>query len=179
MRTIMSALALTAIFAFAAPVAAQSGPPPLPGQRVMLHLARGQSVEGIRGREVRGTLVAADSIALSVELSPGATPVRVPLAAVRRTYVSLGVPNRGTSAALGAAGGIGTGVVASLTYLKDDTRSTGENTLIGVVGGALGGALAGALFPRERWSDASTPGAVSIAPTMTSGSYGLAVSIRL
>jgi hypothetical protein len=179
MRTIMSVLALAAILAFTAPAAAQTGPPPLPGQRVMLHLARGQSVEGVRGRQVLGTVVEADSSTLSVELTPGATPVRVPRAAVGRTYVSLGVPNRATSAGLGAAAGIGTGVVASLTYLKDDTRSTSENTMIGVVGGALGGALAGALFPRERWSEASASGGVSIAPTVTSGSYGLAVSIRL
>jgi hypothetical protein len=173
----MSVLALAAILAFAAPVAAQT-PPPQPGQRVTLLLMRRQPVEGVTGREVRGTLVAADSTTLSVELSPGATPVRVPRAAVQQTYVSLGVPNRGTSAGLGAAAGIGTGVAASLTYLKDDTRSTGENMMIGVVGGALGGALAGALFPRERWSTAPTPGGISIAPTVTSNSPGLAVSIR-
>ncbi|HEX2078586.1 MAG TPA: hypothetical protein VHG08_12780 [Longimicrobium sp.] len=176
MRTIMSALALAAILAFAAPVAAQTGPP-LPGQRVMLLLSR-QPVEGVRGREVRGTLVAADSITLSVELRPGATPVLVPRAAVRRTYVSLGVPSRGKSAALGAAAGIGSGVAASLTYLNDDTRSIGENVIIGVIGGALGGALAGALVPRERWRDAPTPGGFSIAPTVRSNSPGLAVSIR-
>lgn len=177
MRTIMSFLALGAVLTFSAPVAAQTGPP-LPGQRVMLHLSRGQQVEGVRGREVRGTLVAADSATLSVELQPGATPVEVPRAAVRQTFVSLGVPNRGKSAGLGAATGIGTGVVASLTYMKDDTRSTGENLAIGVIGGALGGALAGALFPRERWSSAPTPGGVSIAPTIRSNSPGLSVSIR-
>jgi hypothetical protein len=178
MRTIMSTLALAAILAFAAPVAAQTQPPQ-PGQRVMLLLARRQPVEGVTGRQVRGTLVAADSISLSVEMSPGATPVRVPRAAVQQTYVSLGVPSRGKSAGLGAAMGIGTGVAASLTYMKDDTRSTGENAMIGVIGGALGGALAGALFPRERWTDAPTPGGISIAPTVTSSSHGLAVSIRL
>ena len=178
MRKITSALALAAILTFAAPVAAQT-PAPEPGQRVMLVLARRQPVEGVTGREVRGTLVAADSTTLSVELSPGATPVLVPRAAVQRTYVSLGVPSRGKSAGLGAAAGIGTGVVTSLTYLKDDTRSTGENVMIGVVGGALGGALAGALFPRERWADALTPGGFSIAPTVTSNSHGLAVNIRL
>jgi hypothetical protein len=177
MRTITSVLALAALLAFAAPVAAQT-PSLEPGQRVMLRLAPRQPVEGVRGREVRGTLVAADSLTLSVELSPGAAPVQVPRAAVQRTYVSLGVPSRGASAVLGAAAGMGTGVGASLTYLKDDTRSTGENVMIGVVGGALGGALAGALFPRERWSDALRPEGVSIAPTMTSSSPGLAVSIR-
>ena len=177
MRTIMSALALAAILTFAAPVAAQTRPP-LPGQRVMLVLARRQPVEGVRGREVRGTLLAADSITLSVELRPGAAPVLVPRAAVQRTFVSLGVPSRGKSAGLGAAAGIGTGVTASLTYLKDDTRSTGENVIMGVIGGALGGALAGALFPRERWSTAPTPGGVAIAPTVMSNSPGLAVSIR-
>ena len=179
MRTIMSGLALAAILAFAAPAAAQTQPPPQPGQRVTLLLARRQPVEGVTGRQVRGTLVAADSASLSVELSPGATPVRVPRAAVQQTYVSLGVPSRGKSAGLGAAAGIGAGVGASLTYMKDDTRSTGENLMIGVVGGALGGALAGALFPRERWADAPTPGGVSIAPTLTANSHGLAVNIRL
>ena len=178
MRTIMSGLALAAILAFTAPAAAQTQPPQ-PGQRVMLILARRQPVEGVKGREVLGTLVAADSISLSVELSPGAAPVRVPRAAVRQTYVSLGVPSRGKSAGLGAAAGIGTGVAATLTYMKDETRSTLENTLIGAAGGALGGALAGALFPRERWADAPTPGGLSIAPTVTSNSHGLAVSIRL
>ncbi|HEU0300561.1 MAG TPA: hypothetical protein VFR37_13920 [Longimicrobium sp.] len=69
-------------------------------------------------------------------------------------------------------------MAASLTYLKDDTRSTGENVIIGVIGGALGGGLAGALFPRERWRDAPTPGGFSIAPTVTSNSPGLVVSIR-
>src|SRR5688572_23961503 len=132
MRTIMSALALAAILAFAAPAAAQTGPPQ-PGQRVMLVLARRQPVEGVTGRQVQGTLVAADSISLSVELSPGATPVRVPRAAVQQTYVSLGVPSRGKSAGLGAVGGIISGVAASLTYMKDETRSTGENTMIGAV----------------------------------------------
>ncbi|HEX6373079.1 MAG TPA: hypothetical protein VF006_29420 [Longimicrobium sp.] len=177
MRTIMSVLALASILTFTAPVAAQTGPP-VPGQRVTLLLLRRQAVEGVRGREVRGTLLAADSMTLSVALSPGATPVLVPRAAVQQTYVSLGVPSRGKSAGLGAIAGIGTGVGASLSYLKDDTRSTGENVMIGVVGGALGGALAGALFPHERWSNAPTPGGVSIAPTLTSDSPGLAVSIR-
>lgn len=178
MRTIMSALALAAILAFAAPAAAQTAPPQ-PGQRVTLFLARRQPVEGVKGRQVRGTLVAADSISLSVELSPGATPVLVPRSAVRETYVSLGVPSRGKSAAMGAAAGIGAGVGASLTYMKDDTRSTSENIMIGVAGGALGGALAGALFPREGWERATTPGGITIAPTVTSNSHGLAVNIRL
>jgi hypothetical protein len=177
MRTIMSTLALAAILAFAAPVAAQNQPPS-PGQRVMLRLAPRQPVEGVTGREVRGTLMAADSITLSVQLSPGATPVRVPRAAVQQTYMSLGVPSVGKSAGLGAAAGIGTGVVASLTYLKDETLSTGENAMIGVVGGALGGALAGALIRSERWSNVPTPGGFSIAPTVTSHSQGLAVTIR-
>lgn len=178
MRTILSVLALAAILAFAAPLAAQTQPP-VPGQRVMLVLSRGQTVEGVRGREIRGTLMAADSNTLSVELDPGATPVRVPRAAVQRAYVSLGVPSRGKSAGLGAVAGIGSGVAASLTYLKDDTRSTGENVTIGVVGGALGGALAGALFPRERWSSAPVLNGVSIAPTVTSNSHGLVLTIRL
>lgn len=177
MRTIMSALALAAILALSAPAAAQ-GPPPQPGQRVMLHLSRGQPVEGVRGREVRGTLVAADSATLSIEMRPGATPVQVPRAAVRQTYVSLGMPSRATSAGLGAAAGIGSGITFSLTSLDDDTHSTGEKVMIGAIGGALGGALAGALMPRERWSDAATPGGISIAPTVTSNSPGLAVSIR-
>jgi hypothetical protein len=177
MRSILSVLALAAILAFAAPVAAQT-PPPQPGQRVMLILSRGQSVEGVRGREVRGTLVAADSATLSVELTPGATPVYVSRTAVRETYVSLGVPSRGKSAGLGAAAGIGTGVAASLTYLENETLSTSENVMVGVIGGALGGALAGALFPTERWSKASTSSSVSIAPTMMSSSPGVAVSIR-
>lgn len=181
MRTIMFTLSLAAILAFAAPAAAQNQPPqpPQPGQRVMLHLARRQPVEGVTGRQVRGTLVAADSVSLSVELSPGATPVRVPRAAVERTYVSLGVPSRGQSAGMGAAMGIGAGMAAGLTHMKDERRSTTENAMIGAVGGALGGALAGALFPRERWADAPTPGGISIAPTVTSNSHGLAVSIRL
>ncbi|HEU4883018.1 MAG TPA: hypothetical protein VFT45_12245 [Longimicrobium sp.] len=179
MRTITSGLALAAILAFAAPVAAQTPPPPaLTGQRVMLVLERGQSVEGVRGREVRGTLVAADSATLSVELRPGDTPVQVPRAAVRQTFVSLGVPDRMQSAGLGAAAGIGTGVAASLTYLENENLSTGENVMAGVIGGALGGALAGVLFPQERWSDASTPVSLSIAPTVTSGSPGLAVTLR-
>jgi hypothetical protein len=177
MRTIMSVVALAAILAFAAPVAAQTEAPQ-PGQRVTLILLPRQSVEGVRGREVRGTLLAADSSTLSVELSPGATPVQVPRAAVRQTLVSLGVPSRGKSAGLGAVAGMGSGVAAGLTYLKDDTRSTGENVMIGLIGGALGGAFAGALFPQERWSNVPTPGSISIAPTVTSSSPGLAVSIR-
>jgi hypothetical protein len=177
MRTITSLLALAAILTFAAPAAAQTQAPQL-GQRVKLHLAPRQSVEGVRGREVLGTLVAADSATLSVELSPGATPVRVPRTAVRRTYVSLGTPSRAVSAGLGAAAGIGTGVAYSLTHFQDDSQSTSEDLMIGAIGGALGGALAGALLPRERWSDALTTGAVSIAPTVTSTSPGLVVSIR-
>ncbi|HEX9938483.1 MAG TPA: hypothetical protein VGB15_15205 [Longimicrobium sp.] len=181
MRTIMFTLSLAALLAFAAPAAAQTQPPqpPQPGQRVMLHLARRQPVEGVTGRQVRGTLVAADSASLSVELTPGAAPVRIPRAAVQQTYVSLGVPSRGQSAGMGAAMGIGAGMTASLTHMKDKRRSNTENALIGAVGGALGGALAGALFPRERWADAPTPGGISIAPTVTSNSHGLAVNIRL
>jgi hypothetical protein len=180
MRTIIFALFLAALLVFAAPAAAQTAQtqPPQPGQRVMLHLERRQPVEGVRGRQVLGTLVAVDSTSLSVELSPGATPVRVPLAAVRKTYVSLGVPSRGKSAGLGAVAGIGAGVTNSLTWMKDDTRSTSENAMIGAIGGALGGALAGALFPRERWAEAPRPGSVSVAPTATSNSPGLVVSIR-
>lgn len=179
MRVIMSALALAATLAVAAPAAAQLSPPQ-PGQRVMLVLSRGQPVEGVRGREVRGTLVAADSNMVSVELRPGATPVQIPRTAVRQTYVSLGMPSRMASAGLGAAAGIGTGVTASLTSFNDDeTISTGEKVMIGAIGGALGGALAGALMPRERWSDALTPGSsISIAPTVMSSSPGLAVSIQ-
>jgi len=180
MRTIISVLSLAAVLAFATPAAAQTAQtqPPQPGQRVTLVLARRQPVEGVRGREVRGTLVAADSTSLSVELSPGATPVLVPRAAVQRTYVSLGLPSRGKSAGLGAVAGIGSGVATSLTWMKDDNLSTGENVMIGAIGGALGGALAGALFPRERWAVAPTPGSVSIAPTVTSSSPGLVVSIQ-
>jgi hypothetical protein len=179
MRTIISVLSLAGLLAFAAPAAAQTAQtqPPQPGQRVMLVLERRQPVEGVRGREVRGTLVAADSTSLSVELSPGATPVLVPRAAVRKTFVSLGVPSRGKSAGLGAVAGIGTGMMNSLTWMKDDTRSNGENMMIGAIGGALGGALAGALFPRERWAEAPAPG-VSIAPTVTSDSPGLVVSLQ-
>lgn len=177
MRTIMSVLALAAILVFAAPVAAQTRSPQ-PGERVMLLLERRQPVEGVRGREVRGTLVAADSATLLVELAPGATPVQIPRTAVRKTFVSLGVPSRGKSAALGAAAGMGTGVTASLTYLNDDTLSPVANVMAGAVGGALGGALVGALLPQERWSDALTPGGLSIAPTMMSTSPGLVLSIR-
>ncbi len=179
MRTIMYSLALAATLAFAAPVAAQDRTP-MPGQRVMLHLTR-EPVEGVRGRQVRGTLMAADSLTLSVELSPGATPVRVPRTAVRQTYVSLGVPSRAKSAGLGAVAGIGSGVTYSLITFEsdpDDPHSTGENLMIGAVGGALGGALAGALLPRERWAQVSTSGAVSIAPTVTSNSQGLVVRIQ-
>lgn len=178
MRAIMSVLVLAAIISFTAPAVAQT-PAPEPGQRVMLVLERRQPVEGVRGREVRGTLVAADSTMLSVELSPGATPVRVPRAAVRKAYVSLGVPSRAKSAGLGAVAGIGSGVGVSLSYLRDDTRSTSENVMIGAVGGALGGALAGALLPQERWTEApSLLRSVSIAPTVVPGSSGLVVTIR-
>jgi hypothetical protein len=187
MRTIIFALSLAATLVFAAPATAQTAQtqPPQPGQRVMLLLERRQPVEGVRGRGVRGTLVAVDSTSLLVELSPGATPVRVPLAAVQRTQVSLGVPSRGKSAGLGAVAGIGTGMMNSLTWMKDDNRSTSENMMIGAIGGAIGGALAGALFPRERWAEAPTPGSrpiaptVSIAPSVTSNSPGLVVSIQL
>jgi hypothetical protein len=179
MRTIKPILALAALLAFAAPATAQS-PTPQPGQRVMLLLRHGQpGGEGLMKRQIRGMLVAADSTSLSVEPTPGAAPVRVPRAVVLHTYVSLGAPSRGKSAGLGASLGIGTGMAATLTYMKDDTRSTGANAMIGAIGGALGGALAGALFPRERWSDARTPGGVSIAPTVTANSHGLAVNIRL
>ena len=177
MRTIMHTLSLVSILALTAPAAAQVRPPQ-PGQRVMLLLSR-QPVEGVTGRQVRGTLTAADSISVSVELSPGATPVRIPLSAVRHTYVSLGVPSRAKSAGLGALAGIGAGIGASLTYMKDNTHSTGENVMVGAIGGAIGGGLAGALFPRERWANAPAPGGFSIAPTITSNSHGLAVNIRL
>lgn len=182
MRSIIFALSFAALLVFAAPSAAQTAQtqPPQPGQRVMLRLSR-QPVEGVRGRQVLGTLVAADSATLSVELSPGATPVRVPRAAVRETYVSLGVPSRAKSAGLGAIAGIGSGVAYSLITFENDpnnTHSTGENVMIGAVGGALGGALAGALLPRERWSNVPTPGGLSIAPTVTPNSHGLVVSIQ-
>jgi hypothetical protein len=123
--------------------------------------------------------VAADSASLSVELSPGAAPVRVPLAAVRQAYVSRGVPSRLKSAGLGAVAGIGTGASAGLTYLRDEDRSTGENLMLSAIGGALGGALAGALLPRERWSQVTMPRGVSIAPTVTPNSPGLVLTIRL
>jgi hypothetical protein len=177
MRTLRSALVLAATLMSVVPIAAQSTQPE-PGQRVTLVLAPRQSVQGYAGREVRGTLTAADADSLTVEVSPG-TPVRVARGAVRETYVSLGVPSRGKSAAIGAAGGLVTGLTTSLTWNKDERHSTSENALIGSVGGAIGGALAGALIRRERWELVRPPRNVSLAPAVLPDAQGLMVSIRL
>ena len=177
MRTITSALLLAAALASAAPTAAQSDAPQ-PGQRVMLVFARRQPVQGQTARQIQGTLVAADADSLSVQVDSGA-PVRVARGAVHETYVSLGVPSRGKSAALGAAGGIGTGLLYSMTWMKDERRSSSENMLIGAAGGAIGGAFAGALFPRERWERIRAPRNVTIAPTLSPDAQGLAVTVRL
>jgi hypothetical protein len=180
MRTLLPALALAAASAIASPALAQDAQPQ-PEQRVMLMLTPQRQVEGhVRPQELRGTLLAEDADSLTLQLHPGTGPVRVARSAVRRMYVSRGVPSRAQSAATGAVGGALGGALWGLTNNPDrDSRSDGQAALIGAGLGGGFGIVMGALLPRERWHRVRAPRNVTVAPALSRSGHGLAFNVRL
>jgi len=183
MRTRMFALSLTAAVTLAAPAAAQQVALE-PGQRVLLVLTPQRDVEGFTpGQELRGTLTEATADSLTLRLHPGAGPVRVARSAVRRTYVSRGVPSRARSAVLFATGGAAVGALYGAMYEPRQhsavfsNRSDAQGALIGAGLGAAGGVVVGALYPRERWTRVRAPRNVALAPAIGSDARGVAVNI--
>jgi hypothetical protein len=171
MRPILAA-AFAATLALPGPARAQEAEP-RPQQRVLVTLTRQPEVEGATpSQAIRGTLLAIDADSMTVQVHPGTGPLRVSRAAVRRMYVSRGVPSRTQSAAAGAVGGA---VLVALSFWLQNQgehpefSSDRDAALTGAaVGGGLG-LVTGALFPRERWHRVRLPARVTVAPALRQG----------
>jgi hypothetical protein len=151
MRPFFAALALLALLAISArSLAAQE---PQPNQRVRLVLVRNAAVEGYgRAQELRGTLLAIDHRSLTMQVSPGTTPMRVDRAVIRRAYVSRGLPSRASGAAVGAVmGAVVFGLGLRDCRWEDCARDGSHPSAGAAVLGAGVGAAAGALLRSERW----------------------------
>ncbi|HET7460036.1 MAG TPA: hypothetical protein VFJ82_02265 [Longimicrobium sp.] len=183
MRIHPSLLALAAILS-ALPAAAQNTPPE-PGQRVMLVLTHQRDVEGYTPAQVlRGTLTRATADSLTLQLHTGTGPITVARGAVRRTYLSRGVPSRAESAAGGAVVGAVGGALWGWLYNPEDgswlgTRSDTHAALIGAGMGGGFGMVMGALFPRERWKRVRAPKNVALTPASTPEGHGVALNFRI
>ena len=179
MRTFLVTLALAAALVPAAPALAQETTEPQPSQRVMLVLTPQREVEGhTRPQALRGTLVAEDADSLTVQVHPGTGPIRVARSAVRRMYVSRGVPSRTQSAATGAALGAVGGALWSWAYNPErQQRSDEDALLLGAAAGGTFGLVMGALFPAERWKRVRMPSNVAVSPTVSREGRGVAINI--
>lgn len=186
MRILPPALALAAAVA-ALPAAAQTAQTaqPEPGQRVMVVLTHQRDVEGYMPAQVlRGTLTRATADSLTLQVHAGTGPITVARSAVRRTYVSRGVPSRAESAAGGAVVGAVGGALSGWLYKPEDNSWLGRqsDTQAALIGAGLGGGFGmvmGALFPRERWKRVRAPQGVTVAPAVTAEGQGLALNVRI
>ena len=127
------------------------------GERSRFGRERSQSVVGVL------EAVRADTLLLVVR--PGAIPLRIPRAAVRKLYVSGGRPPRWRAAldgallpalissALSAAG-------ASI-HRKEGDPSPGQMAVSSAAWVAASGALLGAWSPKERWRPSSRPDSIT------------------
>ncbi|HEX6750264.1 MAG TPA: hypothetical protein VF092_23425 [Longimicrobium sp.] len=176
MRTPIAVIALAAAAVLASiPAAAQEI---AAGTRVRITLTPQRDVEGYTPPQVlRGTLVAMDATSMTLQLHPGAGPVRVQRDAVRRVDVSRGVPSRAANAAMGAVGGAVVGALEFWLLNDEEFDSDSEAAWTGAAVGAGFGLVTGALFPRERWKRVRLPDArVSLAPGVEGGT-AIAISI--
>jgi hypothetical protein len=108
---------------------------------------------GRRQRFLTGRLEGKSSDTLYVRVTDSLPAIPVPHDAVRRLYVSRGVPSRLRS-------GVRTGIIhgalsavitTAMSEIGGDGRSTGEAFLEGGAIGLGGGFLMGVIFRRERW----------------------------
>ncbi len=177
-------LVLASLLAIASAAPAQQIPPIEPGTRVRIQLDP-HSAAGLTGAfendQLIGTVTAVRGDTLEIRFHPELGAVAVPLGAVRRLDVSLGVPSRTTSALRTAAyvGALGAVEWPVLNALDDEPlhRSTATAVLFGAGVGIAAGALLGALRPLERWRRVPLPAQVSIAPA-SRARLGLVLSIR-
>jgi len=172
MRPIVAAAALASSLVLPAAARAQEAEPQ-PQQRVLVTLVRQPEVEGSTPSQmIRGTLLEIDADSMTIQVHPGSGPLRVSRGAVRRMYVSRGVPSRTRSA---AAGAVSWGVAGALSFWlrnQGDDREYGSDRDAALAGAAAGGAvglIGGALFPRERWHRVRLPARVTIAPALREG----------
>lgn len=119
----------------------------LPVDRQRFHRERAQSVVGTL-EEVRE-----DTLLLAVR--QGATPLRVPRAAIRKLYVSGGRPPRWRAALEGALlPAVITGALSAVgasIHRKAGDPSPAEMAAASAAWAAASGALVGAWSPKERW----------------------------
>ena len=107
-------------------------------------------------QSIRGTVtaLAGDTLRLRVPHTSGT--LAISRADVRHLRRSLGVPNRGESAARGLVGGAVLGALYGLILRSTERsdwgeRTTGDAALLGAGIGAGIGVVTGAIFPTERW----------------------------
>ena len=176
MRTPIAVIALAAATVLAPiPAAAQEI---AAGTRVRITLTPQREVEGHTPPQVlRGTLVAMDAASMTLQVHPGAGPVRVQRDAVRRIDVSRGVPSRAANAAMGAVGGAIVCAIEFWALNDEEFDSDSQAAWTGAAVGAGFGLVTGALFPHERWRRVRLPDArVSVAPA-TEGGAAIAISL--
>ena len=136
-----------------------------PRSRVRIFLTPQRDVEGYVGPQVlRGTLLEMGADSLTLQVHPATSPMRVAKSAVRRIYVSRGVPGRAASAAMGAVGGAVVGAFDFWVFNDEQFGSDGQAALTGAAVGAGLGLVAGALRPRERRHRVRLPTRVTLAP---------------
>lgn len=144
-------------FATGAPLSAQHQPSISPGTRLLVVLERQplQEEGWADAQTLRGTLISPLTDSLTLQIHPGASPIRVAASSLARVYVSRGIPSRTESALRHGAWGalLGATEVSLLESIaKDPLFSSPSRAMIaGAAVGAAGGALWGALRPQERW----------------------------
>lgn len=126
-----------------------------PGSRVRI------AAVSLKG-PIRGTLAALDDDRLSLETKPGAPPLVIERGRIARLEVSAGRRSRGRGAAIGAALGLGAGLLLTAGVAagescegygaEDCGLATGISLILFTPALTVSGALIGlALPPPERW----------------------------
>jgi hypothetical protein len=131
----------------AAPAGAQDPLAQLrPGVRVRI------TAVGIQPRRLVGEVASIDGDSLRIIRTPGATPTVLPRTALIGVERSQGKHrSAGRGAWMGAAAGVGVGVLCAFACPAPEGSGTNMAPASGLIFGTLGGAVVGALVPRERW----------------------------
>jgi hypothetical protein len=174
MRLLLAIVLLLIALSTRSPLAAQETEI-APGRRVLVTLTPQREVEGFTPPQMlRGTLLEMTADSMTLQLHPGTSPIRVSRDAIRRVYLSRGVPSRAASAAAGAvAGAAGGALYLWLFHRDEDFSSDAKAAWTGAAIGGAAGLVGGALFPRERWRRVRLPARPTVAPA--AGGDGTAV----
>jgi hypothetical protein len=149
-----------------------------PGARIGITLVDTKRFEelGRRQRFLSGRLEGMNSDTLYVRVTDSLPAIPVPHDAIRRLYVSRGVPSRVDSGVRWGLrhGALGAVIATAMSEIGGDGRSAGEAFLEGGAIGLGGGFLLGVIFRRERWGRVHP-----VARAGPSGATGLEAGLRI